>query len=280
MEKLADVELRRVAVALDGSNGARAAFQLALALHENPRPNLFLLAVVPTLPAFAQHPEEAKPLLDRLRQDARDVLAAAAAQAASFRVDRIQLEGQPAEEVCRSLERVLPDLVLVGCRGLSGRRAHRIGTVGEAIARESQVPVLVARGHQRPRRLLVAVDGSPGSRRAAIWAGGLARDIGAAVTLFYVIPQDSEDVRFTVTRSVAEPFLGPIAALLERAGVQVARKVAYGHPAHEVVAEARRGDHDTIVVGRWGRSAPEGFVMGGVADRVLHSAACNVLVVP
>ncbi|MCC7508869.1 MAG: universal stress protein [Planctomycetes bacterium] len=60
--------------------------------------------------------------------------------------------------------------------------------------------------------------------------------------------------------------------------LQVNRYVLSGNPATEVVEHAKRHGADLIVIGTQGHGAIARFFLGSVADRVLHSATCPVIV--
>jgi len=188
------------------------------------------------------------------------------------------LKGHPAEEICDYVEKTVPDLTVLGSRGLGAQKIHLVGSVGYTVAHFARTPVLLVRDDTPMRKLLVPIDGSPAASRAAQWAAGIAKARGAPVTLLYVIPQETEEVKFTVSRGVGEPFLGPLLKSFRERGITVERRVEYGRPAGMIIHVAREG-HDLIVLGHQGRGADATFSLGGVTDRVLHYAPCSTLVV-
>jgi len=56
------------------------------------------------------------------------------------------------------------------------------------------------------------------------------------------------------------------------------RYLLSGSPAAEIAGHARRHDADLIVVGTHGHGAVARFLLGSVADRVLHESHCPVIV--
>lgn len=274
--------MRKIAVALDGSKPAETALRVALDLAATNEASLSLVAVVPVAPAFAAHPERARPLVEALRQDARRTLSEAAesAKAAGVRAEPVLAEGYPAEEIVAAIAREKTDLAVLGHRGLSAQRMHLVGSVGYNVAQFAPSPVLLARSDAPIRRILVPLDGSEAATRAAAWARTLAGERRASVTVLFVVPERPEETKFTVTRGVSEPFLGPLVEELKKAGVDARRRVEYGHPAERIVKIATEGKYDLVVLGRVGRAGPAGFAVGGVTDKVLHYAPCSTLVVP
>lgn len=274
-----------VAVALDGSDDARRALDVALRLAARAGARATLASVVPLVPAFRRHPDLAEPLVERLRAEARASLdeGAAAARAAGVSAGTVLLEGHPVEELVALVAKEKPALIALGTRGLGAEQSHLVGSVSHAIAQFSPVPALLVRpaaAAKEIRRVLVPVDGSEGSRRAAEWARELAKAEPALVTLLYVIPQAGEDVKFTVTRAAGQPFLGPLAQDLADARVRVEKAVEYGHPAESILRYARKHDQGLLVLGRVGWAGAAGFPMGGVTEKVLHHARSSVVVVP
>lgn len=61
-------------------------------------------------------------------------------------------------------------------------------------------------------------------------------------------------------------------------GLTVSRYVLSGTAAHEIVAHAGRESADLIVIGTHGRGTVGRILLGGTADRVLHTASCPVIV--
>ncbi len=275
------MEPRHLLVAIDGSEASAKALQLAFKFLAKGSPSMTLISVVPLLPEFSRHPDLAEPLLKRLRQDAQVFLKVATEEAKGRGVaaSGFVLEGHPVDEICGAVERDGADLVVLGSRGLGKGHERPLGSVGYNVAHLTRVSVLIARGRPTVDRILLPVDGSAAAARASEWAADVALAQGAAVTLLYVIPQGTEEVKFTVSRGVSEPFLGPLEKALRGRGITVTKLVEYGHPAEVIVDAAREGRFDLVVVGAQGRGAAGGFTLGGVTDKVLHFAPCSTLVV-
>lgn len=272
----------RVLIPLDGSPGADRALEVALRLAAAGPRSLRIVSVVPVAPAFAAHPAEAAPLLAALRIDAQAALGRARERVGrtGLDVETQRLEGYPVEEIRAEIDRHRTDLLVVGHRGLSAPRMHLLGSVSYNLALVAPCPIVVAHEDRPLRSLLVAVDGSAASVSAATWAAGLAREHRARLTLLYVVPQGLEEVKFTVSRGVAHPFLGPLARRLAGESVPVDTEVHYGNVAETILRTAKKGDHDLIVLGRVGQGGPAAYLLGGVSDKVLHRATVSTAIVP
>ena len=145
------------------------------------------------------------------------------------------------------------------------------------------------------KRILVATDGSPISRKAVNYAADLAKQVGASLMLLGVVdsgylfapgvppqvsPGNIQESTEDVLRQATEAYLDESVTDCRKKELAVARVVRVGHPVEEIVKEAEAGQADLIVVGSQGRSALGAAVLGSVAYGVLHKdARIPVLVV-
>jgi nucleotide-binding universal stress UspA family protein len=134
-------------------------------------------------------------------------------------------------------------------------------------------------------KILVPIDGSKVSQKAAKYAVELAKQTGASLTLLSVI-----DKRFVVGQTVSasaspthlresvEDYLkqsaksatDEIAKVCERYGIQHRAAIRTGHPVEEIVNEATKSKADLIVMGSHGKSALKAAVLGSVTYGVIH----------
>jgi nucleotide-binding universal stress UspA family protein len=143
------------------------------------------------------------------------------------------------------------------------------------------------------RRILVAVDGSPLSRRAVRHALGLARAQHAELVAVHVSPTFHAPPGAAATplagairrharecRAAAHQALDPVARAARAAGV-ACRTLHLDGPsaAREIVAAARRQRCDLVVLGSHGRGRLARVMFGSVAARVLELCDRPVLVV-
>jgi nucleotide-binding universal stress UspA family protein len=117
----------------------------------------------------------------------------------------------------------------------------------------------------RPRRILVAFDGSETSRRALDAAADLV-GYGSSLAVVHVRRAGSPD----------GDAIGRAREQLIRRQVSARYVEACGHPADEIVAAAEAVGADLVVVGR--RKALE-RVLGSVSAAVVRRVPCDVLVV-
>ena len=140
------------------------------------------------------------------------------------------------------------------------------------------------------RRLLVAFDDSPHARRALAEAIDLAQANHGRLTVIAVLPGPSlwlgAAVEVPVNLGGLEPSLEPeFQAMLDRAvrsvpaEIPVVTLLKRGAAADAILAEARTGHHDAIVVGSRGHGGLLSLLLGSVSHAVLHSSPVPVLVV-
>jgi nucleotide-binding universal stress UspA family protein len=145
------------------------------------------------------------------------------------------------------------------------------------------------------RNILVATDGSRVATKAVQYAAGLAKQLGASVTvlgvadLSYLIAPGAAPA-VTASRIVMETkdilkqataeHVDAAAEEAKKAGLRARKSVRTGRPAEEIVKEARKAKADLIVLGSHGRSAVKAAVLGSVAYGVIHkNSRIPVLVV-
>ena len=146
------------------------------------------------------------------------------------------------------------------------------------------------------KSILVAVDGSENSDKALDFALDLAEKYSAAVTVLNVseapgigiLPQEPIDFSASSIMVVSRDFRRLHEEILNRVvahakalkpNVAVASRLREGNPASEIVATAKEGGVDVVVVGHGGAGRVEEFLMGSVSERVAHLAPCPVIIV-
>lgn len=135
------------------------------------------------------------------------------------------------------------------------------------------------------KTIVLALDGSSGSKRAIPVAIELARRDGAKVVIAHVeeklAAKGGPDVHFDEDEIQAE--VHGQAKELSDVGIEASVEMAtvmVGGPAHAVADIADRFDADLIVLGTRGHSPVAGLLLGGVTQRLLHIAHRPVLAVP
>jgi nucleotide-binding universal stress UspA family protein len=127
------------------------------------------------------------------------------------------------------------------------------------------------------RDVLVASDGSEGSRAALRFLSifELVRD--SRVLLLHVVQELGEDR--PQQRADAAAVLKDAANALAQVLHPVERVVVEGDPARQIVATARSRDVDLVVLGARGLGAIGRLLLGSVSETVLHHVDRPVMIV-
>jgi nucleotide-binding universal stress UspA family protein len=209
-----------------------------------------------------------------------------------FQVETVALDGKPAATLLSQAKRSKAGLIAVGTAGRRGIGAVFLGSVAQAVLRDSPVPVLVTPSRNRRGRrrragpVLAAVDLGPTSPSVLEAAADLANDLGVSLHVLHTIPLpfvgDVPDAAMAYTPQVLahdeESAALRLTELLEpiRARVQAETTLGLGDAPTHVLAEAVHLGAAAIVVGR----RKPGRRLGSVSSAVVRATDRPVLVVP
>jgi nucleotide-binding universal stress UspA family protein len=162
------------------------------------------------------------------------------------------------------------DIIVVGRDGQHAQ--HRTGLIGSTVngvIRKTAKPALVVPvGAQAPGPILLAFDGSPGSRIGARLAVQLATRLGESVHVFV----DSKDkgraiARFEEVRSLAQSLPTPVREISS----------TLGRPDVKIVDSAREVRAGLIVMGAYGRNRITEYFLGSNSAAVVRTSSVAVL---
>ena len=137
------------------------------------------------------------------------------------------------------------------------------------------------------KRILVGVDGSAESRKAAEYAARLAAATHSGLELAHVVPaivEVSPQSMYAYTglplrTERAHVMLHEMSQSVPNPNIEVETSLLEGHPADKLADEALRPDISMVVVGHRGRGAVERVFLGSVADRLTQICPKPVIVV-
>jgi nucleotide-binding universal stress UspA family protein len=147
------------------------------------------------------------------------------------------------------------------------------------------------------KKILVPVDGSPESKKAAEEAVSMAKKYGAEIAFVTVAEVESEaaytefgislsgeyvDLRDTLLNIKIENGKKMLTSMLEKldlTGVKTEKTVVAGSAHNVIIETAESGKFDLIVMGHRGLNPVKRFFMGSVAKRVIEDAPCSVMVI-
>lgn len=137
-------------------------------------------------------------------------------------------------------------------------------------------------------KILLAVDGSAASTRAARHAAKLAQKIpDASVTLFNADPPLMQAAVGKLGLEATQRYhagngqyaIRAARAVLKRARVAFEEQLVVGEPAKRIAHAAKHGRHDLVVMGTRGRGGLKGLLLGSVAQKVIGLSEVPVMVV-
>ncbi len=137
------------------------------------------------------------------------------------------------------------------------------------------------------KRILVPTDGSEFAKKAQKHALFLAKVSGAEIIAVSVtennfvngLPLDDEVYQLNqILKERSEENLKEFDEL-NVDDLKITHVIREGSPAKVILEVAGEEDVDLIVMGSSGKSGFDRFIMGSVADKVVNSAKCAVLVV-
>ena len=235
-----------------------------------------------------------------------DRIAAEVCAGTSLSVTAGVHRGSASDVICARAREVGADLIVMTSHGRTGLGRMWLGSVADAVVRNSSVPVLVFRpildandrraAHHLFKHVLIPLDGSALSAEIFPTATAIAKAGGATITLLRVITPvpsiaavdatiplaympiipDEVATRHLASEVAAE--LDEIARRLKEQGhVAVNSEVVVAeHPAQAVIDYARSTDADMIAMCTHGRGASR-LLIGSVADKVLRGSGLPVL---
>ncbi len=138
----------------------------------------------------------------------------------------------------------------------------------------------------RGERILVAIDGSEFSDAVvdqAISLGGICRSEIFVISVVDLYPEQMAVAPALVEKMSSEvrAHLDRAAQKIEKAGIPYETIVHMGGKPHEfILQEAKERSIDLITMGTHGRTGLRRVIMGSVAQNVIASSPCSVLIVP
>jgi len=191
--------------------------------------------------------------------------------------DVIVERGYPAETVILTAPRLATQMVVVGGGRPATVRRWTVGSVAEAVVRQSSVPVWVARGKPPGGRpLLCPVDLSPESKVGLKAAIRTARLFEVPLSLISVVDADEPKTRVDAESTVRRR-VDALLAEHDLEGLAVTLNVSTGDPAELIVDAA--DDAGLLVVASRGYDPLVHDSLGPVTSRALRHSRCSALTI-
>jgi nucleotide-binding universal stress UspA family protein len=200
--------------------------------------------------------------------------------------------GGPAENILLYTQQHHVNLIIMATHGHNGFRRWWLGSVFERVVAQCTAPVLVIHSkHVKEidrdrratfKRILAPLDGSETGESALHDAEAVAIKTGASMVILHVIPEPHvvearilgpEFANFVkAMHEAGEKYLARVNKRLTEKGIDVTTLIVSGDPAQEIINVAAHEKVDLIAMSTHGRSGIARFVMGSVADKILHAS--------
>jgi nucleotide-binding universal stress UspA family protein len=293
-----------ILVPLDGSAFAEQAIPAALGIARRSGARLELALVrEPPLPVVRG---PGAPVRDaRLDQELREAdlvylesVAERLGPEAGGRIGTAFLEGAVVETLERHIGDTAPDLVVMTTHARGGLSRAWLGSVADRLVRRSAAPVLLIRPSEsrvpsgpgaRFVRVLIPLDGTEAGEAIIEHAIDAAGSEGVEYTLLRVVSagplyrpaawrRRDETPSSRAQRATVEATLSTTADALRARGLTVSVRVPVNDDAAQGILQyADESGADLIAMVTRTRGGLERLVLGSVADKVLRSATCPVL---
>jgi len=192
-------------------------------------------------------------------------------------------------------------LIIMATHGRSGITRWWMGSVAEKVISEATAPVLLVRS-KRPsktgaagklkifHKILAPLDGSDIGEAALPYAEILATNSVASISLLQVVsPPGTVEASLLggpdwrkfvkAMHDAGEDYLKNIIERLSDKGIKSTYEVITGDPADKIVEYANDKKASLIAMSTHGRTGLARWVLGSIADKVLHGARIPILLV-
>jgi nucleotide-binding universal stress UspA family protein len=284
------VGIHNVLIATDFSRCSNLALSFGLELARGYLANAYVVFVVPTDQFMVAGPDAYEAAKDVARRDLMELKHELRRKHSYIEGEDYHLfllEGDVAESILDFARQKEIDVIVVGTHGRGGLGRALMGSVAERVFRQAPVPVLtlgpnlqrIARAGT-PRNILVPVDFTPASERAAHYAVAMAREHNAALTMLHVIerwPTEEKADRARVMQSLREKVQNLVRE--EAKGLRCDVRVQVGRVVETILYTANGIEADLVVMGVRPRTGLLNRLMWPHAYEIVREAACPVLTV-
>jgi len=284
------VGIHNVLIATDFSRCSNLALSFGLKLAQGYQANSYVVFVVPADQFMIAGPDAYEAAKDAARRDLlelRHELRKKHALIEGEDYHLFMLEGGVAQSILDFARQREIDVIVVGTHGRGGLGRALMGSVAEQVFRQSPVPVLTLGPHlQRlaragtPANILVPVDFSPASERAAHYAVTMAKEHNAALTMLHVIerwPTQAQADRARVMQALREKIQKLIAG--DARDLRCNFRIEVGRVVETILYTASGVEADLLVLGVRQRSGLLNRLMWPHAYEIVREAECPVLTV-
>jgi nucleotide-binding universal stress UspA family protein len=279
----------KVLISLDGSEESEIVLPYGEELARRLHSNLEIVGV------YSKHEHTSEHLFKNYLNDVVNQL-----NSKGLKSRAVFLYGNAAEEILNYTNSSDTSLIAMATHGRSGISRWILGSVAEKVLRGTPKPLLLvsekrheAKSAEKPifQRILVPLDGSRPGEAVLPWAKELVRRTKAKLFLLHVILSPNnltgvanyaisfEEQLIETLRKQGREYISGVAAGLEREKLDLNYDLITGMPAETIIDYAKKNDMDLIAMSTHGRTGVGRFVLGSIADKVVHISEVPVLLI-
>jgi nucleotide-binding universal stress UspA family protein len=295
--------------AVDGSKfSMRAIEALGTVFHQSFR-EVILVHVIDTgllesgLKKEGTKTGKTKKILATLEAEGKKILKAAEAYTAQVfnqqktgkalvKIRSVLVKGHAAYALVKEGEKRKPHLIVLGSRGFHDIKGYFMGSVSRKVLSHAPCPVFIVKDPiQTPVQVVLAIDGSTASTRAANYLKSWISPDLVSVHILSVVPQAFRGLGSSVrakpyTKALRDAFqrqaqetTAHVRSLFVKRKFDVTSEVVPGNPRAVILDCLINREADLAVLGAKGLTGPERFQMGSVSEWVAAYSGCSILVV-
>ncbi len=139
--------MQKILVAHDGSKSSDKALKKAVELAVNSNASLTVLSVVPELYLTEFSDEDRNRIAKTLEEETRQTLEKIrkSLSSKSIEVKTVIRQGDPAEKILETAQKMKVDLIVTGSHGKHGAKKFLLGSVSSKVVDYSRSPVMVVK---------------------------------------------------------------------------------------------------------------------------------------
>lgn len=128
------------------------------------------------------------------------------------------------------------------------------------------------------KRILLPIDGSENSKKAADKAIELAKELNSTIIVTNIMDQ-SVDLSYNEQEAKSNAFIKKIVDLILKNNINVESMVLFGSPMYDIVTIARKSEADSIIMGKQGINYSNSRVIGSFTEATLKNVDLPIILI-
>ncbi|ABC56838.1 MULTISPECIES: universal stress protein [Methanosphaera] len=128
------------------------------------------------------------------------------------------------------------------------------------------------------KRILLPIDGSENSKKAADKAIELAKELNSTIIVTNIMDQ-SVDLSYNEQEAKSNEFIKKIVDLILKNNINVESMVLFGSPMYDIVTIARKSEADSIIMGKQGINYSNSRVIGSFTEATLKNVDLPIILI-